>query len=141
METRTTENLWEDLRTAEDLSQFLTDNKEDFRKETVPDVLNELFRTKKISKAALAKRASMSEVYLHQVFAGQRNPSRNRLLCMCLGMSASLDETQKVLKLCGSAQLYIRNRRDVIISFGLLHGMSVQEVNDYLFNEKEATLC
>lgn len=141
METRTTEKLWEELRESENLSQFLTDNKEDFRKETVPDVLNGLFRTKHISKAALAKRASMSEVYLHQVFAGQRNPSRNRLLCMCLGMSASLDETQEVLKLCGAAQLFIRNRRDVIISYGLLRGFSVQEVNDQLFNEKEATLC
>ncbi len=141
METKATENLWKELRETEDLSQFLKDNKADFRKETVPDVLNELFRTKQISKAALAKRASMSEVYLHQVFARQRNPSRNRLLCMCLGMSATLDETQNVLKLCGSAQLYIRNRRDVIISYGLLKGISVQEVNDYLFNEKEATLC
>lgn len=141
METRTTENLWEELRNTDDLSQFLTDSKGDFRNETVPDVLNVLFQKKSISKASLAKRASMSEVYLHQVFAGQRNPSRNRLLCMCLGMSASLEETQEVLKLCGSAQLYIRNRRDAIISYGLLRGLSVQEVNDYLFSEKEATIC
>lgn len=141
METNTTEKLWEMLRESNDISLFLTDNKEDFRKDSVPGVLNDLFRTKKISKAALAKRASMSEVYLHQVFAGQRNPSRNRILCMCLGMSASLDETQRTLKLCGAAELYIRNRRDVIISYGLLHGMSVQEVNDRLFIEKEATLC
>ncbi|MCQ2500004.1 MAG: helix-turn-helix domain-containing protein [Lachnospiraceae bacterium] len=117
------------------------DNKADFRKDTVPDVLSALFRTKKITKASLAKRANMSEVYLHQVFAGQRNPSRNRLLCMCLGMSATLDEPQALLKSCGTAQLYIRNRRDVIISFGLLQGLNVQEVNDYLFNEKEETLC
>lgn len=141
METRATEKLWEDLRTTEDLTQFLMDNKADFRKDTVPDVLSALFRTKKITKASLAKRANMSEVYLHQVFAGQRNPSRNRLLCMCLGMSATLDETQALLKSCGTAQLYIRNRRDVIISFGLLQGLNVQEVNDYLFNEKEETLC
>lgn len=141
MEIKTTENLWEELKATEDLSRFLMDNSADFRNETVPDVLNEFFRTKKITKAALAKRANMSEVYLHQVFAGQRNPSRNRLLCMCLGMSASLEEAQTMLKLCGSAQLYIRNRRDVIIGYGLLRGLNVQEVNDILFSEKEATLC
>ena len=32
----------------------------------------------------------MSEVYLHQVFSGRRSPSRDRLLCLCLGLAVSL---------------------------------------------------
>ena len=63
----------------------------------------------------------MSEIYLHQIFAGRRNPSRNRLLCLCYGLSASIDETQELLKLSGMAQLYPKRKRDAIIYYGLLH--------------------
>ena len=48
-------------------------------------------------KAELARRSGISEVYLHQVFAGRRNPSRDRLLCICVGLGITLDETQRML--------------------------------------------
>ena len=82
----------------------------------------------------------MSEVYLHQVFAGRRNPSRSRVLCICFGLNATLDETQELLKQCSLAQLYPREKRDAIVIYGLLHGMSLFEVNDKLFEEDEETL-
>ena len=82
----------------------------------------------------------MSEVYLHQIFAGRRNPSRNRLLCLCFGLEASIDETQDLLKRCGLAQLYPKNKRDAIIYYGLVHKMSLPELNDKLFAEEEEML-
>ena len=82
----------------------------------------------------------MSEVYLHQVFAGRRNPSRNRLLCLCFGLSATLKETQELLKQCGFAQLYPKDRRDAIILYGILNGQDLFTVNDKLFAENEEIL-
>jgi transcriptional regulator with XRE-family HTH domain len=99
-----------------------------------------MIEKKGISKAVLAKQAGMSEVYLHQVFAGRRNPSRSRVLCICFGLNATLDETQELLKQCSLAQLYPREKRDAIVIYGLLHGMSLFEVNDKLFEEDEETL-
>ncbi|MBP1582203.1 MAG: hypothetical protein J6A26_07390 [Oscillospiraceae bacterium] len=83
----------------------------------------------------------MSEIYLHQIFAGRRNPSRNRLLCLCYGLETSLEETQELLKQCGLAQLYPKIRCDTIIVYGLLHEISLFEINDQLFNQNEETLC
>ena len=54
-----------------DLSQFLSQNQEQFENKTVAELLNRLFEKKTISKAALAKQAGMSEIYLHQIFAGR----------------------------------------------------------------------
>jgi len=51
-----------------------------------------------------------------------------------------LDETQKLLKRSGFAQLYVKNRRDAIIIYGLAHKMELDEINDRLYAE-EATLC
>jgi len=59
--------------------------------------LTRLYETKDLTKAELARRSGISEVYLHQVFAGRRNPSRDRLLCICVGLGITLDETQRML--------------------------------------------
>ena len=106
----------------------------------VAELLNHLFEKKNISKAALAKQAGMSEIYLHQIFAGRRNPSRNRLLCLCYGLDASVEETQELLRRCGKAQLYPKLKRDAIIYYGLLHKLDLFEINDKLFDENEETL-
>ena len=104
-------------------------------------MLQDLFQRSGLSKAALAKRAGTSEVYLYQIFSGERTPSRDRTICLCYGLSATLEETQRLLKCSGLAQLYVKNRRDAIIIYGLAHKMELDEINDRLFAEEEATLC
>ena len=135
-----TNDLRQELMEAADLDQFLAENQENFENGSVCDLLRQLFRKRKISKATLAKQSGMSEVYLHQVFAGRRNPSRNRLLCLCFGLTATLEETQELLKQCGLAQLYPKNKRDAILLYGIINGMDLFAVNDKLFAENEETL-
>ena len=140
MEKKNTDGLQQELMDSPDLEQFLSQNQEQFVNKSVSELLNHLFEKKYISKATLAKQSGMSEIYLHQIFAGRRNPSRNRLLCLCYGLGASVEETQELLKLCGIAQLYPKLKRDAIIYYGLLHGLSLFEINDKLFDENEETL-
>ena len=135
-----TSELQNSMMEHTNLDRFLAENRENFQNNTVPELLLHMIEKKGISKAVLAKQAGMSEVYLHQVFAGRRNPSRSRVLCICFGLNATLDETQELLKQCSLAQLYPREKRDAIIIYGLLHGLSLFEVNDKLFEEDEETL-
>lgn len=135
-----TNNLRQELMEAPSLDQFLSENQDSFNRDSICELLNRLFQKRRISKATLAKQSGMSEVYLHQVFSGWRNPSRSRLLCLCFGLNASLEETQELLKQCGFAQLYPKDRRDAIILYGILNGMDLFGVNDKLFAENEETL-
>lgn len=135
-----TDSLQQELMNAPNLDQFLSENRDNFNGGSIQKLLNVLFQKRNISKAALAKRSGMSEVYLHQVFAGRRNPSRNRLICLCFGLSATLEETQELLKQCSLAQLYPKNKRDAIIIYGLVNDVSLFDVNDKLFSEGEETL-
>ena len=137
---KNTDDLRQELMESPDLDQFLTDNQEDFDGGRIGEMLNALFQKHRISKAALARLSGMSEVYLHQVFAGRRNPSRSRLLCLCFGLDATVEETQLLLKPCGHAQLYPKNRRDAIILYGLANNMDLFDINDELFRENEETL-
>ena len=111
-----------------------------FSESAIAELLLALYNRKQISKAALARMSGMSEVYLHQVFSGRRNPSRDRLITICIGMGATLEETQSMLKLAGYAEIYPRIRRDAIIGFGIMHGQELNEINDKLFAEQEKTL-
>ena len=137
---KNTDDLQQELMEAHDLDQFLSDNEENFINNSVCELLSLLFRKRNISKATLAKQSGMSEVYLHQVFAGRRNPSRSRLLCLCFGLQTTVEETQELLKQYGFARLYTKNRRDAIILYGILNGQDLFAVNDKLFAETEESL-
>ena len=140
MEEKSTGDLGQELMSQPDLDAYIRENSELFAVQDFAALLAVLYDKKDISKAALARRAGISEVYLHQVFSGRRNPSRDRLVCICVGMGASLEETQTLLKHPGYAQLYPRVKRDAIISHGLIHGTELNEINDKLFAENEKTL-
>jgi len=140
MEQKNTDALQQELMNTSNLDRFLRENHDNFTNESVQDILKRLFDKKDISKASLAKQSGMSEVYLHQVFSGRRNPSRSRLLCLCFGLSATLEETQNLLQQCCLAPLYPRDKRDAIIIFGLLHDMTLFQINDKLFSENQETL-
>lgn len=140
MVLKNTDDLLKELTSASDLSTFLDENQDNFNNTQVCELLTELFNKSGLTKAALAKKAATSEVYLYQIFSGGRTPSRNRTLCLCIGMSCTLDETQKVLRESCLAQLYPKDRRDAIIIFGLSAGLTLSEVNDKLFTEGEETL-
>ncbi len=138
---KNTTDLQTELITTPDLDRFLSEHQDVFYHTTVADLLMALFKNKGISKSALAKKSGISSVYLHQIFSGERNPSRNRILCLCFGLAADLDSTQDLLKHGGYAQLCAKNKRDAIIIYGLSHQMSLDEVNDLLFSRQEETLC
>lgn len=140
MDRKNTGQLMQELMDSNDLNRVLSENDVSFREDSLTDALQCLFDARDISKAMLAKNSGISEVYLHQVFAGRRNPSRDRLLCICVGLGITLDETQRMLTQGGYAQLYPRTRRDAIISYGVVHQLPLGEINDKLFAEQEKTL-
>lgn len=137
---KSTTDLSQELMETANIDTYLSGNQSYFEYQDLTDLLTELYGRKSISKAALARRAGMSEVYLHQVFSGRRRPSRDRLLCLCIGMEATLEETQSLLKQAAYAQLYPKIKRDAIIAHGILHQIPLETINDKLFSENEKAL-
>ena len=141
MNEKNTDTLQQELMSTNNLDRFLTENDASFRDVPLQEAIQRIFDEKGMSKAQLAKQSGISEVYLHQVFSGRRSPSRNRLLCLCFGLGASVEEAQDLLRHARLAPLYSRDRRDAIVIFCLSHGMTLDEVNDKLYAEDANTLC
>lgn len=141
MNEKNTDTLQQELMSTNNLDRFLTENDASFRDVPLQEAIQRIFDEKGMSKAQLAKQSGISEVYLHQLFSGRRFPSRSRLLCLCVGLGATVDEAQSLLQQARHAPLYSRDRRDAIIIFALSHHMTLFEVNDKLFTENLDTLC
>ena len=139
MKERPTSELDKELMDP-DLGAYIHKHQALFKEMNISACLAAAYEQKDITKAELARRAGMSEVYLHQVFSGRRKPSRDRLLCICFGLEATLEETQQMLKEVGYAQMYPKIKRDAILIHGILHHTPLGDINDRLFAENEKTL-
>ena len=137
---KATDDLKQELMNASDLNSFLNANTDLIQNEDIQEKLNELFIKSTLSKAELARRSGISEVYLHQLFSGRRKPSRDRLICLAIGLEISIEETQELLRHCGQAELYARSKRDAVIIYGISHKMNLPEINDELFKNSLDTL-
>ena len=64
MEHKSTDDLQQELMDAMNLNDFLSDNQNKFNSDSPSTLLSRIFERQNISKAALAKRSGMSEIYL-----------------------------------------------------------------------------
>lgn len=82
----------------------------------------------------------MNEIYAYQIISGARRPSRDKLLCLCIAMRATLEETQDLLIHGGFAPLYVCSQRNSIIIFAISHKETILQVNSNLYDHGEALL-
>ena len=132
MNRRSTGDLTQALMDTADLNEYLSENDALLLHDGVAELLNDLCMRKRLAKASLAREAGMSEVYLHQIISGRRRPSRDRVLCLCVAMGATLDEAQALLRQCGCAALYPKDRRDAIILYCLNRRKTLAETQELL---------
>ena len=119
------------------------DSLEEFEHEFPPEFLDDddhignylgdlLFKYDK-KASAVSQEAMLTHSYVGNIINGKkRNPSRDALISICLAIGAELDEVQYLLKYAGQAPLYVRRKRDVIIWFGFMKRMSLDEVDEKL---------
>ena len=87
---RTTDDLKQELMSDADIDAYIKENRHNFVNCDISRLLRMLYEDRQISKAELARRSGMSEVYLHQLFSGRRKPSRDKPLCPCVGMALTM---------------------------------------------------
>lgn len=135
-----TSKIIEELNLCDDFKSFYNENKDYMLSSTLSELLNELLKEKGLKKSKVIKDSELSEIYAYQIFSGVRVPERNKLLCLALAMSLSLDETQKLLKSAGYSPLYVKLPFDSIILYAVCKNLSVIEVNNLLFQYDLETL-
>ena len=79
--------------------------------------------------SAASEAAEMSTGYLGLIINGKRNATRDMLIRVAITIGATVEETDYLLKYSGYNPLYVRNKRDVIIWYGLSKKEALSVIN------------
>lgn len=83
--------------------------------------------------SVVSMNAMLAASYVGNIVNGKkRNPSRDALISICLAIGTTVDEVQYLLRYGGQAPLYVRRKRDVVIWFGFMKHMRLEEVDEKL---------
>ena len=134
-----TEGLLDELLSAPNPEAYLDSH--DFGERTLSEYLQRLLEEKHLERAQVVRMANLNETFGYQIFKGERNPSRNKVLQIAFAMALSLRETNRALTAAGVSELYCKDRRDAIIIFCIDRGCSLQKVNEELYRLGERTIC
>lgn len=78
--------------------------------------------------------------YFYHILSGQKTPGRNIILRISLCMSATLAETNQLLRLSNQGILYAKVRRDAAIIFAIEKKYTMQQTNEFLQSIGEVPL-
>ena len=140
MQKSTTE-LLNELKNFDSFKEYEKINKNSMINKTLSQYLCDLLEEKHLKKSDVIRKGELNESYAYQMFSGVKStPSKDKLICLSIGMDLSVDETNNLLKLAGLSPLYPRIKRDSIIIINMNNKKSVVEINEELYNEGEETL-
>ena len=91
-----------------------------------------LLEEKGLKRSDVVVRTGLDKAYIYQIFAGKKNPSRDKLITIAFGMKLSEEETQRMLQLSGHRELWPKDERDALFLFAIQRGMSLEEIHTEL---------
>lgn len=127
-------NILNKINNPSNLDSYLNETIKNCSNLDLPDFFNKICIEKNIKRSTLINNAGINRTYGYQILNGSKKPSRNKILQLCIAAKLNLEDTQKALTLGNSGKLYPKNSRDSIIIFGINKGISLDELNDLLFD-------
>jgi|SRR5699024_11656667 len=89
----------------------------------------EVCKDKDCGKSKIIRNSDIHRTYGYQILNGNRLPSRDKLLQICVGNKFSLEETNKALTIANLGILYAKELRDSIIIYSLNNKLNLLEAN------------
>lgn len=140
MNEKSTDELRHEITMATDMEDYLTRNQEHLLKDSLSEHLHMLLTEKNLRRADVIRGSLLGRSYVYRIFAGDKIPSRDKLIALSFGLQLTEEETQKMLKLSGNRELYARDERDALILFALQRNMSIMDANGMLLDHGFAVL-
>lgn len=138
MTERLTEELLQRLLNSRDIGSYLEQNEP--RERELPQYLRKLLDARGLRRADVVHRSGLNSTVVYDIFAGKMRPGRDNAIMLAFGLGCDLRETQRVLRMAGASELWVKIRRDAIIIWCVENGLSRAETDDQLYRFGEKTL-
>lgn len=103
--------------------------------------LNILFDKYKKSGSEIASITKISKTYINDLKNIAKNSehkfkvSRDKIIRICVALGSTVEETNKILRLCNLSDLYSRDRQESIIIFGMSKNMTYYDISNLLYEQ------
>lgn len=128
------------LETNKNIVDFINANEKEFCYTTFSDCLNSFLNRYQVKKADVINRSYINQIYGYQIFAGTKNPSRDKIISLMIAFPLSVSDGNTLLKSAKMAELYSRDKRDAVFIFALNNKLPIEDVNELLFSLNIKTL-
>lgn len=130
---KSTGELLQILKSKKTYEEFLKEEIGELYFSSIGEYLEMMLTKKKMKKSEAIEKSNLDKNYAYQIFNGnKKNPSRDKLIMLAIGMGMTIEETRKLLKLSGHSDLYIRSVRDAAIIFCIMNKKGIIETNEML---------
>ena len=140
MSEQTTDNLYRvlnQIHSVEELNEYLAALQREQHLLSLSNYLNSIMHQKGLLLRNVVAESNLEQHYAYQIINGNKqNPSRVKVLALCIACHMTLDETQHALGISQNGILYPRVTFDAIIIYNLNIGnWSVCAINEQLHAE------
>ena len=104
-------------------SRCLADYPDAFESPDFPTYYKRLLAEKGIRNSDALFKSGLEVHYGYQILRGLKKPSRDKVLCLCVGGTLTLAETQRALNAASLGPLYPRRPREAVIMLALNGGV------------------
>lgn len=125
------------VHTPEELNEYLAAIRSEAATLSLSNYLNEIMHDKCLLLRNVVAESNLEQHYAYQIINGNKqNPSRIKVLALCIACHMTLSETQHALGISQNGILYPRSSFDAIIIYNLNIGnWSVVNINEQLHAE------
>jgi DNA-binding phage protein len=122
-----------EIKTDEELESFFEENPITASSISLHDYLNEIITIKNLSKSHIISNSGLNRIYAYQILQGSKQPTRDKVIALCMGIKMDLSQIQRALTIAGLGILYPKNKRDAIIMFAVNKGIGIMDTNELLY--------
>lgn len=118
---KTTKELIESMQSSKDYQSYLLNHNDEINSSRmkIDRALSVILAEKGLKKADVIRKSGLDRYYAYQIFNGTKNPTRDKVVMLCISADMTFDEIQNLLKITGYAILYAKDRRDNVIIYGI----------------------
>lgn len=127
-----TEELDFELKNADSIHSYISVNEAMFDDRNFYSFLDALVTESSKSKAKIAADSCISEPYLYNLIHGEKRPTRNMVIKLAFGLLLPLETTERLMKLAGYSEFYVRHKRDSILKFAIQNNLTLMEADRLL---------
>ena len=143
MDEKKTMALMVEISKTSELDLYLKNNEQYMNAPSnISKYLNDIIEKRGLKKSKIIQESGLNKQYFYEILTGKKGKDfkQNTVLAIAIAMGLSLDETQRLLKLCKAGELYPKRKRDSIIIWGINQSKSLTDIDIMLFDKNEETI-